>query len=272
MTTAQKIIKYLALAFACFLILHIFAGILFAIYTVGSIFERATTKETNIDGMREISEHISPDQISALKITVEFANLEIKAGETFKVETNCSDISLREKNGQLVIAEDGVGILAKNRGWVAVSVPEKMPPFREVIIETGAGEIYLEELAAEEMSLELGAGNAEMNRLVVSEKLKLDGGVGRTKITEAQINNLDLNVGVGEIVLDAKLTGKSKVDAGIGNIHIDLTDELENYRIEVDHGIGAVTVNGEAVATDTVYGTGESYLKIDGGIGAIKIE
>ena len=95
--------------------------------------------------------------------------------------------------------------------------------------------------------------------------------LGKTEIKSCEINNLKANLGVGTFDLNGKLTGTSKVDSGVGAINIDLLDSSENYTIDVDKGIGYVTVEGKKLEMDRVYGIGENHLSVDGGVGEIKI-
>ena len=76
---------------------------------------------------------------------------------------------------------------------------------------------------------------------------------------------------MGEFVFSGKLTGKNEIDSGVGAINIDLRDSLDNYTIEVSKGLGSVTLDGNKLEMDRVYGTGDNYLSVDGGIGEIKI-
>ena len=76
---------------------------------------------------------------------------------------------------------------------------------------------------------------------------------------------------LGEFIFSGKLIGKNEIDSGVGKINIDLLDNLENYTIDVDKGIGTVTLNEKKLEMDRVYGTGKNHLEIDGGIGEIKI-
>lgn len=77
---------------------------------------------------------------------------------------------------------------------------------------------------------------------------------------------------MGTFDLNGKLTGTSKVDSGVGAININLIDNLENYTIDVSKGLGSVTLDGKKLEIDRIYGTGENYLSVDGGVGEIKID
>ena len=141
----------------------------------------------------------------------------------------------------------------------------------ETKIETGAGKIDIEGLNTQSLYLELGAGDVYIKNVTVTQEAKIDGGVGRTELNSCKINNLKANLGMGEFVFSGKLTGKSEVDSGVGAININLLDSSENYTIDVDKGIGAVTLDGQKLEMDRVHGTGENRLSVDGGVGEIKI-
>lgn len=95
---------------------------------------------------------------------------------------------------------------------------------------------------------------------------------GKTELNSCEMNNLKANLGIGEFVFSGKLTGKSKINSGIGAINIDFMDSKENYTISVSKGIGNVTLDGQKLEMDRMYGTGENYLDVDGGVGEIKID
>ena len=233
MTTAQKVIKYIATAFAVFLIVTIISAILNGGYALLKAFGLIHTDRNIVtEDLKVISSEV--EEISTLKLELAFANLEIKTGDSFRVETNNSKITFSNDNGSVKVKEEKYNWSANNDNA------------SELII-------YIPE------------------NITVLDEAKIDGGVGRTELKSCEINNLKANLGMGEFVFSGKLTGKSEVDSGVGAINIDLLDSSKNYTIDLDKGIGAVTLNGEKLEMDRVYGTGENYLDIDSGIGEVKI-
>ena len=95
--------------------------------------------------------------------------------------------------------------------------------------------------------------------------------LGKTELSSCEINNLKANLGMGEFNFSGKLIGKNKINSGVGNVDIGLIDSKNNYAINVSKGVGNVTLDGQEFETDKVYGIGDNYLDIDGGIGEIKI-
>ena len=61
------------------------------------------------------------------------------------------------------------------------------------------------------------------------------------------------------------------MNCGIGEVAIDLQGGSEIYTLDVEKGIGDISVNGESVSSKTVIGNGENKLSIEGGIGKISI-
>lgn len=273
MTTAQKVIKYIATAFAVFLIVTIISAILTGSYALLSAFGLIhTNKNTVTEDLKVISSEVK--EISTLKLELACTNLKIKKGDSFKVETNNPQITFEEENGSVKIKE-------KKRNWLnndnrtsnlIIYIPEDMIEIDETKIETGAGKINIEKLNTQSLYLELGAGDVHIENVIATGETKIDGGVGKTELKSCEINSLKANLGMGEFVFSGKLTGKSEIDSGVGAINIDLTDNKKNYTIDVSKGIGNVTLDGQKLEMDRVYGTGKNYLDIDGGIGEIKIE
>ena len=273
MTTAQKVIKYLATAFAVFLIITTISAILSGGYALLSALGLIhTNKDIVTENLKVISKEVKV--VTTLKIDLAYTNLDIKTGDDFKVETNNSKITFEENNGSVKIKEENRNWLNNNNmsSNLIIYIPEDMIAIDETKIQTGAGKINIEKLNTQSLYLELGAGDVYIENVIATGETKIDGGVGKTELKSCEINNLKANLGMGEFTFSGKLTGKSKIDSGVGAINIDLIDNKNNYKIDVSKGLGNVTLDGQKLETDRVYGIGENYLDIDGGIGEIKID
>ncbi|MGM9877366.1 MAG: DUF4097 family beta strand repeat-containing protein [Bacilli bacterium] len=273
MTSTQKIIKYLAASLAIFLIITIMSAILSGVYMLFNVFGVADNDYITNDLKTISNETIYMPEISSLKIDLEFTNLEIITGDTFSVETNNSKISYKNNNGSIKIKEENRNWLNKtnNSSNLIIYIPENMALLDEVNITSGAGKLHIEKLNTQRLNLELGAGDVNIENLIVLNEGKIDGGAGKIELKYSEINNLEANLGVGEFNFVGKLSGKSEIDSGIGQININLLDSKENYRLEIDKGIGNVTIDDEELQMNRIYGTGSNYLDIDGGVGSIKI-
>ena len=98
---------------------------------------------------------------------------------------------------------------------IILYMPENML-WDSVKIDAGAGKISIEELATRNFDFDMGAGKVVMQELNVSNESEIDGGAGKIEILSGAMNNLKLNTGVGDFSLNAKLTGRNDVNAGVG--------------------------------------------------------
>lgn len=271
MTQMQKIIKYVANAFAIFLSVTIISSIVAGSYMLFNTFGLIKSNDKiDVDKLQTISNEVT--ELLTLKMDLDYTNLYIKTGENFKVETDNDNIIFTNNNGNIEIKE-------KRKNWLfnsqqsnlIVYIPEDMFVIDEINIKTGAGKIDIEKLNTKNLYLELGAGKTEIKNLIVTKKIELDGGVGKIELKNSELNNLNASLGVGEFIFTGKLIGKSKIDSGVGSIKIDLVDGKDNYTIKVSKGLGSITIDNKDISDDKTYGNGYNYLDIDGGVGSIKV-
>lgn len=275
MTTAQKVIKYLALSFAIFLIVTIISGILGALYALSGVLglqkEDKTIKDETIKGEMSMINFENSD-VATLDIDVAFTNLIIKKGDILIAETNNKDINCKQNNQNLQIKEKQHSLFSGNdKGDLVVYIPENLE-FEKVKINAGAGKIQIENINTENLYLELGAGETTIEKLNVTDDCKIESGAGKVSILSGNINELNLDMGVGKFEVTSAITGNSKINAGIGNLELNIQGDKENYTIKADKGIGSIKIDGKEVADDVTYGNGENTIKIDGGIGSINVD
>ena len=272
MNVVQKIIKYLAIALAIFIIINIVSVVLSVLYGLSWI-SGATKDVEIIESQEEIYSTIGNTDITTLKIELNASNLEIKNGEMLRVETNNLNVKCNQEGSQLIIKDKTKNWFSKrsDESQIILYMPANML-WDSVKIDSGAGELNIEELATRNFDFDMGAGKVVIKKLNVSNKTEIDGGAGKIEILSGAMNNLKLNTGVGDFSLNAKLTGRNDVNAGVGKLNFNLTDGTENYKIKVNKGIGSITIDGNETTDGNEYGHGETYIDIDGGVGAIEIK
>lgn len=274
MTTAQKIIKYCAVAFAIFLIITVISIVLSAGYgllnAIGIInFNRYSLLENMVTISDDAEEFVS------INLDIKSSNLQIKTGDKFEVKTNNSNIKYSNENGSIKIKEDKVANWFFGKidiGELIIYIPENMKQIDEVKINIGAGTVFIEQLNTKNLYLDLGAGNVEIDKLTVSEELKINGGAGNININSGEIANVDLDLGVGNTKIKSDITGNSNINTGVGELNLYLSLDADNYKINVNKGLGKITFNDDKILDDTIIGNGENYIKISGGVGNINIE
>lgn len=117
-------------------------------------------------------------EVESLEIDLGGERLEIKNGDRFSVESNQEELSVENRDGLLKIREtrNGINLISEGRR-VILTIPENQV-FQKVNISTGAGTVKMEELRAERLSLELGAGEVNIGSLVALASAKINGGAG----------------------------------------------------------------------------------------------
>lgn len=267
MSQLQKTIKYLAIAFALFLLISIISGIMYGFSFLGDIFVKNNQNNT------KNLESLEYDQnVLTLDINVASSNISFKKGDAFKVQTNNKYIDSYQEENKLYLTERKNSMFHhKENNELVVYIPNDLI-FDKIEIESGAGKMAIEKLSTKQLYLDLGAGKVTINDLTVLEKAKIDGGVGEITIKSSNIHNLDLDMGIGKLFLNSQLRGNNKIDSGVGKMNLLLLGSLSDYSITLNKGLGSSTINHKNMSEDTIYGTGENNLLIDGGIGSIQID
>ena len=272
MTDVQRLIKYLAIAFAVVLTVAIIGGILSAVGVLGGIF-LGGGEETDATG--DMKTYAVGSRISELQIHINAADLSIKEGTAFSVESNLKHLTVEEKNGCLILKDLTTiklnGSNAYKDAVLTVYVPAGTV-FERINLKTGAGRVTAGELLAETVDLELGAGDALIDTLVATKSADIEGGAGRIAISGGALHNLELDMGVGQLNLTSALTGECQLELGIGESNITLIGSREAYELNIEKGIGEIRVDGKVVSDYGSSGNGTAEVKIQGGIGAIYVE
>lgn len=267
MNSVQKVIKYLALAFAILLTVNIIGGIITGLTGISYVL---SGKNNNTVGEMQI--YPIEGEISSLSVTLSGAEFKINTADKFSVESNHKYISVKDNNGKLCISETKKLFAVSPKGTtVILNVPENFV-FNEATVDTGAGKVEIETLSCDVLKLSLGAGKADIKNLTANSRADIDGGAGKLSIDGGKLCNLNLDMGVGELMLKSRIEGKSDLDYGVGETNLTLLGSREDYKIELDKGIGEAKLAGEDMRDDFVYGTGENIIEIDGGIGSINID
>ena len=182
---------------------------------------------------------------------------------------------MEEKNGCLILKDLTTiklnGSNAYKDAVLTIYVPAGTV-FDKVSLNTGAGRVTAEQLSAETLDLELGAGDASFGALYAAKAADIEGGAGRIAISGGALHDLELGMGVGQLNLISALSGKCQLELGIGESNITLIGSREEYELDIEKGIGEIRVDGKAVSDYGSSGKGAAGVKIQGGIGAINVE
>ncbi|MBR4288200.1 MAG: DUF4097 family beta strand repeat protein [Clostridia bacterium] len=264
MTLFQKTVKYCAMAFAIFLIVSIFSGILGAIGLLDGFF--------GANGVLEESKTYSASsEIKELEIEIAAAKLVLKTSDAFAVESNLKNLSVKENGDKLTVKEKKRfgGVL--NDASVTIFIPQDTV-FDSLSIKTGAGRLTADTLSARRLKLELGAGEVAIEKLEALSSAEIEGGAGKITVSDGKLKDLDLAMGVGRLDLCVALLGESELELGVGESSLTLLGKKEDYTVDIEKGLGSITFDGETLSTQGKQGNGPARVDIEGGVGAIRLD
>lgn len=271
MTTTQKIIKYLAIAFALFLVISIFSIIFGLSREIISSINSDKKDSELLEEYTTISNNVN--NIESFKIDISNDDIEIKEGEKFEVKTNDPDVKFYHENSIVKIKSDKTfswHLSNSSRGTIIIYLPNEFN-ISELDLNLGAGKIDIDKIFVETLLMDLGAGTMTAKEINVYEKATINGGAGNINIYSGTINNLNLKLGAGNASIESDLTGSNTLTTGVGKLNLGLSRSKDNYRFDINKGLGNIILNDFDVSEDTLIGDGETKIKINGAVGNIII-
>ena len=226
MNTAQKVIKYVAMAFAVFLTVSIFSGIVYGVLGI------ATAGKLIGDNSTVATKCVDNEDDICLEIALSISNLEVKKGDKLSVETKNEKVEVTQDDHKLIITEKGRHIFERyNDREVIVYIPEDIE-FKKAGISGGVGAIHIENLQVKDLEMALG--------------------IGETRVENLEVENAKISTGIGEVSVGLKSGAEAytiKTEKGIGDITLNdksIPDHSVNgngpKKIEVNGGIGAIKI------------------------------
>ena len=271
MTTTQKIIKYLAIAFALFLVISIFSIIFGLGREIISSINSDKKDSKLLEEYTTISNNVN--NIESFKIDISNDDIEIKEGEKFEVKTNDPDVKFYHENSKVKIKTDKTfswHLSNSSRGTIIIYLPNEFN-ITELELNLGAGKIDIDKIFVEILLMDLGAGTMTAKEINVYEKATINGGAGNINIYSGTINNLNLKLGAGNASIESDLTGSNTLTTGVGKLNLGLNRSKDNYKFDISKGLGNIILNDFEVSEDILIGDGETKIKISGAVGNIII-
>lgn len=271
MTTTQKIIKYLAIAFALFLVISIFSIIFGLSREIISSINNDKKESELLEEYTTISNNVN--NIESFKIDISNDDIEIKEGEKFEVKTNDPDVKFYHENSKVKIKTDKTfswHLSNSSRGTIIIYLPNESN-ISELDLNLGAGKIDIDKIFVETLLMDLGAGTMTAKEINVYEKATINGGAGNINIYSGTINNLNLKLGAGNASIESDLTGSNTLTTGVGKLNLGLSQSKDNYKFDISKGLGNIILNDFDVSEDILIGDGETKIKISGAVGNIII-
>lgn len=244
------------------------AGAVALVIVVASILIATLTGGSSAVGENRIYE--VEGQVKRLEIEIDAADFQILTGDGFSVESNLKNLKFRQTGERLIITERTPGNPDYEGAKLTVTIPEGAV-FSEIDITVGAGRFTADIISGDEVSLELGAGDVYIGSLYATREADIEGGAGKIAIGGGRVSDIQLEMGVGELVLKSEILG-GELDLGVGEARITLLGGREDYTLELNRGIGSITLDGESVSIGGRFGDGDRRVEINGGVGSVFVD
>ena len=210
-------------------------------------------------------------EIHSLDVQISAADFKIVSADEFFVESNLKFLSVSEKDGVLKIVDEAKSNSNYSNATLTLYVPNGIV-FNDVDIETGAAKMTVDTLSASSMELKLGAGDVRFESLNASSEVDIKGGAGQITVVSGTLNDLSLEMGMGELNLTAAVLGESDLKFGVGESNVTLIGSKDDYKVDIEKGLGNITVDGKTVTDFGGSGNGQNHIEIEGGVGTINLK
>ena len=134
------------------------------------------------------------------------------------------DISVKNNNGTLEIKDhrSKIGKTTKNI---------------DVVLDIPA------DLELEDVLVELGVGDVEIEKLLVKYTLNMKLGTGDVEIERLSAGTLDVSCGVGNLEIEKlRLEGSASIEGGVGDTRIGMLANENDFNYEISTGVGDVRI------------------------------
>jgi len=219
----------------------------------------------------EVKAYEIATEIHSLDVQISAADFKIVSADEFSVESNLKYLSVSEKDGVLKIVDEPKSNSNYTNAILTLYVPNGVV-FNDVDIETGAAKMTVDTLSASSVELKLGAGDVRFESLNASADVDIKGGAGQITIVNGTLNDLSLEMGMGELNLTAAVLGESDLKFGVGESNVTLIGSKDDYKVDIEKGLGNITVDGKTVTDFGSSGNGQNHIEIEGGVGTINLK
>ena len=99
------------------------------------------------------------------------------------------------------------------------------------------------DLELEDVLVELGVGDVEIEKLLVKYTLNMKLGTGDVEIERLSAGTLDVSCGVGNLEIEKlRLEGSASIEGGVGDTRIGMLANENDFNYEISTGVGDVRI------------------------------
>lgn len=174
--------------------------------------------------------------------------IQVSEDDCFRVEAD----GMRKFQGYV---EDGTLVIrgtskvsSNNEGNLNGSIYLYVPKdyyFEKVTLDLGAGSMTVEELQADSLEANVGAGKMAFGTLD-ADQVTLDCGAGQLTVEELNSRVVEASVGMGSLRLNGDVTESLTGECSMGEMKLTLTGEQTDFNYDLSCGMGELKVGDDS--------------------------
>jgi hypothetical protein len=298
MSPTQKVIKYVAMAFAIGLMVTILSSILLVVTGVSQSNHLFATETDYIDFTKEFSDvenldisnysgkiYVQPGNVDQIVVDAknvpESLTAEMTSNRTLLVEDDDRNNFLfsfwffnsfdEEDTKITIIIPNDIYFESVEFDNGSGSMELSGIKSKSFYLDGGSGGIIISDVSSEKAEISSGSGSLAIDNVNVKTGY-VDSGSGAVRITNSAFADTEFETGSGALSFAGTLTGESSVNSDSGGILIELTDRIDSYDVALESGSGGIWVNGVKCDDEDINNNNaENELSIEGGSGKVTI-
>lgn len=133
--------------------------------------------------------------------------------------------------------------------YIALLLPKKKPFKTFVLkLGAGKADLRRSEICCGRLKIETGAGSIQTGGLRVNGTLAVESGAGNVEMESVYAEQAEVSCGVGNFSMNGKIEHDLQLSCGVGACDIRLEGNEQDYDYNVSCGLGKVRVNGNDIS------------------------
>lgn len=231
--------------------------------------------------------YFQTEEVEKLNLDIGASILEIKYADTDQYyihmqQTPVGCVSCNLENGVLFIESSvetpkiSFGTAKTKANKITLTIPEnaKIKEFEMIL---GAGSCTGKYLSADNITIEVGAGNLELDKLEAEKSLSLLVGAGNVEANSIEAGQLEVECGAGRCFIDGAMTVEDiDVTCDAGYVHMDIEGTENSYNYDLECSVGSIKMAGKQYSgldfSKEIDNDAEKTLTAECNVGCIEID
>ena len=222
---------------------------------------------------------IASTNIQKIDLQIKTRNIVIKSGdiESISYEGILDTDEIKVDQEKLKIEDHSKLLKNVNKNvTLEIIIPNRL--IHEIEVENKTGDVTLQGIETNELSLELGVGDIELEEVTIHSETEIKGGTGNIQVKDSTFySKFDIEEGAGDIAFIGELMGNVKINCGIGDVKLEVDNHRDNYHIVAEGGVNSLKIDGEKMGGSLATQYNDNYknnrfdMKLEVGVGDVQV-